>query len=119
MTLKEALHPLLMLDGLVTLAVLANDGLPVEVVGYDHSDAFAAELATVAKVARQGFASLELGPAGRVCVSIEDLEATVVPLEGHVLVTVFEKSNSAAALQVIDKTRAQLESALGATYELS
>ena len=69
MTLKEALNPLLMLDGLVTLAVLADDGLPVEVIGYDNSDAFAAELATVAKVARQGFKSLELGAAeSRVCV---------------------------------------------------
>ncbi len=119
MTLKEALNPLLMLDGLVTLAVLADDGLPVEVIGYDNSDAFAAELATVAKVARQGFKSLELGSASRVCVSLEDLEAFVVPLESHVLVAVFEQKDSAAAAQLIGKTKAQLESALGATYELS
>lgn len=119
MTLKEALNPLLMLDGLVTLAVLAEDGLPIEVVGYDNSDAFAAELVTVANTARQGFQALELGPASRVCVSIEDLEAIIVPLEAHVLVAVFERKDSAAALQLIDKTKAQLERALGATYELS
>ena len=119
MTLKEALYPLLMLDGLVTLAVLADDGVPVEVVGYDNSDAFAAELVTVANAARRGFASLELGAASRVCISLEDLEAFVVPLESHALVAVFEEKDSAAAAEMIDKTKAQLQSALGAVYELS
>ena len=119
MNLKEALNPLLMLEGLVTLAVLTDDGLPVEVIGYDNSDAFAAELATVANVARRGFASLELGSANRVCVSVEDLEAIVVPLEAHVFVAVFEQKDSAAAMQLIDKTKAQLQRALGATYEFS
>ena len=108
-----------MLDGLVTLAVLADDGVPVEVVGYDNSDAFAAELATVANVARRGFGSLELGAASRVCVSLEDLEAFIVPLESHVLVAVFEENSASAAAEMVDKTKAQLESALGATYELS
>ena len=119
MTLKEALNPLLMLDGLVTLAVLTDDGLPVEVVGYEESEAFAAELVSVANVARRGFKALELGPASRVCVSVEDLEAFVVPLATYVLVAVFEQKDSAAAAQLIGKTKAQLESALGATYELS
>ena len=119
MTLKEALNPLLMLDGLVTLAVLADDGVPIEVIGYDNSDAFAAELVTVATAARRGFGSLELGAAERVTVSLEDLEAFIVPLESHVLVAVFEEKDSAAAQHLIGKTKAQLESALGATYELS
>ncbi len=119
MTLKEALNPLLMLDGLVTLAVLTGDGLPVEVIGYEESETFAAELVSVAAAAWRGFESLELGPASRVCVLVEDLEAFVVPLETHVLVAVFEQKDSAAAAQLIGKTKAQLESALGATYELS
>lgn len=119
MTLKEALNPLLLLDGLVTLAVLADDGLPIEVIGYDNSDAFAAELVAVANVARQGFKSLELGAASRICVSLEDLEAFIVPLEKHALVAVFEQKDSAAAAQLIGKTKAQLESALGVTHELS
>ena len=119
MTLRDALHPLLMLEGLTALAVLTSDGLPIEVIGYEGADTLAAELVTVANTVRRSMQALELGTANRVSIATEQGEAFIVPLEGYVLVAVFELNDSGVAAQLIEKTKAPLARALEDAYELT
>lgn len=114
MSLRDALQPLLGIDGLVALLVLTSDGLPVEMFGYGlRAERLAAEMAGVAGSARRGLRSLGLSEPSRQRIEAGSHNVEIFPLEEHYLVVVVDRARERElAPRVLESTLGPLRLAL-------
>lgn len=114
MNLAALLRPLLAFDGLVAVMIMTRDGLPVEMIGHGlRANILAAEVVTVAEAARKSFHALGLGQPSQLQVSLPKHETSILDLENHYLVVIFEPgTNQVLIEQIINNTKEQILQAL-------
>lgn len=114
MNLAALLRPLLAFDGLVAVMIMTRDGLPVEMIGHGlKANILAAEVATVAEAARKSFRALGLGKPEQLRVSLQNYETSILDLDHHYLVVIFEPhGNQDLIEQIITNTKEQIQQTL-------